>query len=77
MTAAMRLAQLRYDAEEPNEVPESEIEDAALDLVRDFDPNDYRGFVAAVEEACGARDLTNCPTLERVWADHQPDIEEE
>ena len=77
MTAAMRLAQLRYDAEEPDEVPETEIEETALDLVRDFDPGQYADFVAAVEEACDARDLTDHPTLERVWADNQPDCGEE
>jgi len=78
MSDSFRRAQARYDRLEPPEgIPDDRIEAVALDLVGDFDPTDKAQFRRAVERATGAYDLSDCPTLDRVWRDHHPETEEE
>lgn len=78
MSDSFRRAQARWDAMEPPEgIPDERIEEAARELVGDFAFYEHARFVRAVERATGAYDLSDCPTLDRVWRDNHPATEEE
>lgn len=78
MIDGFRRAQARWDAMEPPEgIPDDRIEEAARELVGDFDPDEHARFVRAVERATGADDLSDCRTLDEVWREHHPDPDED
>lgn len=78
MIDGFRRAQARWDAMEPPEgIPDERIEEAARELVGDFAFYEHARFVRAVERATGADDLSDCPTLDRVWREHHPETEED